>query len=243
MQSPNLKMTRLHKLEGPSQKIPLCRTIGTGYRHYQRWNEAMTDDDTQKPHGHKWGWKRGAQGWGGPPWMRDGMRGGPPFGLFGGRGAQRGPRMFGQGDLRLLLLALIADKPSHGYDLIRTIEAKFQGNYVPSPGTIYPTLTLLEEQELIESVTDAGSTKKSYSATLTGRQFLAENSEQVKALMARIDVMAGGTETHAPPESIMQAIHKLRYAIMAKPAGWGAAEQTRIRLIIEEAAKKILDVK
>jgi DNA-binding PadR family transcriptional regulator len=206
----------------------------------------MTDDDAGKPHGPQWGWKRKAASFGGPPfmrkWMEGGMAGGPPFGPFAGRG-QRGPRMFGQGDLRLLLLALIADKPSHGYDLIRTIESKFQGNYVPSPGTIYPTLTLLEEQELIASTTDLGSTKKSYSATLTGRQMLAENAEHVKALMARIDIMAGGAESHGPPESIVHAIHTLRYAIMAKQGGWEKPEQTRVRMILEEAAKRILEPK
>ena len=226
--------------------MPLCRNNGAGYRYDKRRNKKMTDDETDHSHGAKWGWKRKAAGFGGPPfmrkWMEGGMAGGPPFGPFGGRG-QRGPRMFGQGDLRLLLLALIADKPSHGYDLIRTIEAKFQGNYVPSPGTIYPTLTLLEEQELIASATDTGSTKKSYSATLAGRQFLAENSEQVKALMARIDIMAGGAETQGPPESVMHAIHTLRYAIMAKQGGWDKPEQARVRVIIEEAAKKILEVK
>ncbi len=206
----------------------------------------MTDDEAGKPHGPQWSWKRKAAGFGGPPfmrkWMEAGMAGGPPLGPFAGRG-QRGPRMFGQGDLRLLLLALIADKPSHGYDLIRTIEAKFQGNYVPSPGTIYPTLTLLEEQELIASATDAGSTKKSYSATLTGRQMLAENAEHVKALMARIDIMAGGAESHGPPESVVHAIHTLRYAIMAKQGGWDKPEQARVRVILEEAAKRILEPK
>ena len=191
---------------------------------------AMNTDD--KGCGQKWGWARKAgKEWGGPPWMRGG-----PFGMGGPMGGRS--RMFGQGDLRLLLLALIADKPSHGYDLIRTIETKFGGSYAPSPGAIYPTLTLLEEQELVESASAAGG-KKSYSATLAGRQFLAENSEQVKALMARIDIMAGAKEGSAIPEAIMHAIHTLRHAIMAK-GGWNDAEAARIREILEKAARDIL---
>jgi DNA-binding PadR family transcriptional regulator len=185
----------------------------------------MTDDDTGR--GPKWGWHRKGPGWGGPP-----------FGPFG-RGGGRAQRMFGQGDLKLLLLALIADKPAHGYDLIRTIEAKFGGSYVPSPGTIYPTLTLLEEQELITGEAQAGG-KKSYSATPAGRQFLAENSDQVKALMTRIDIMAGSSAHGAPPESIIHAVQTLRHAILAKPAGWTEEEEARIRKILEAAAREIM---
>jgi DNA-binding PadR family transcriptional regulator len=180
--------------------------------------------------GPKWGWARKDSGkqWGGPPWMRGG-----PFGMGGPRG-----RMFGQGDLRLLLLALIADSPSHGYDLIRTIEAKFNGTYAPSAGAIYPTLTLLEEQELVASNTEAGG-KKSYTATLAGRQFLAENSEQVKALMARIDIMAGSKEASAIPDAILHAVQTLRHSIMAK-GGWSGAEAERIKAILEKAAREIV---
>jgi DNA-binding PadR family transcriptional regulator len=179
--------------------------------------------------GPKWGWARkGAKDWGGPPWMRGG-----PFSMGGPRG-----RMFGQGDLRLLLLALIADKPSHGYDLIRTIEAKFGGTYAPSAGAVYPTLTLLEEQELVESAAEAGG-KKSYSATLAGRQFLAENSEQVKALMARIDIMAASKSGGEMPDSILHAIQTLRHAIMAK-GGWNGEEAARIRAILDKAAREIV---
>ncbi len=198
----------------------------------------MTRDD-DKGCGPKWGWARkgGKGAWGGPPWMRGG-----PFGAFaqggGPLGGARQGRMFGQGDLRILLLALIADKPSHGYDLIRTIEAKFGGEYSPSPGTIYPTLTLLEEQELVVGEAAPGG-KKSYSATLAGRQFLAENADQVKALMARIDIMADAKDGSAIPQAIMHAVQTLRHAIMAK-GGWSEDEAGRIRSILEKAAREII---
>ncbi len=62
-------------------------------------------------------------------------------------GARRGGgRLLGHGDLKLLLLALIEQQPRHGYELIRTIEEMFLGQYSPSPGAIYPTLTMLEER-------------------------------------------------------------------------------------------------
>ncbi len=159
------------------------------------------------------------------------MRGGP----FGG--SETGAHVRA-GRFRLLLLALIADGPSHGYDLIRTIEAKFGGAYAPSAGAIYPTLTLLEEQEFVASAAEAGG-KKIYSATLAGRQFLAENSEQVKALMARIDIMAGAKEGSAIPDAVMHAVQTLRQAIMAK-GGWGDTEMERIKGILEKAAREII---
>ncbi len=181
--------------------------------------------------GPKWGWKRGeGRGGFGPPWARFG-------GPFGG-GGPRGPRMFAQGDLRLLLLALIADKPAHGYDLIRTIEARFNGNYAPSAGTVYPTLTLLEEQDLIEPESDVGA-KKSYRATDAGRRYLQEHAEAVEALMRRIDIMSEGGAGGPPPAAIMHAIHTLRAAIMSK-AATSPEEQDRIRTIIERAARDIM---
>src|SRR5690606_14355271 len=90
---------------------------------------------------------RGARGYmcmaGGPGRGGGGHHGhGGPFGRnrggpFGGR---RGPRMFDSGALRLVVLGLIAEEPRHGYDIIKALEAKFQGAYSPSPGAIYPML-------------------------------------------------------------------------------------------------------
>lgn len=180
--------------------------------------------------GHHWGWGHRHKG-GHGVWER----GGPFNRPMGGRGR----RMFEHGDLRLLLLALMADTPSHGYDLIRSIEARFAGAYAPSPGTIYPTLTLLEEQELIEPEENSG-TKKSYRATDKGRAHLAKHAEEVRALMERIAVMAGAEETHMPPEPVMHAARTLRHAIMGKPGGWSMEESSRVRTILEDAARKIV---
>lgn len=78
----------------------------------------------------------------------------------GGRGGRGGRhRLFEHGDLRLVLLALVARKPSHGYELIKAIEEASSGLYVPSPGVIYPTLTLLEEQDFLEPLTTGNGRK------------------------------------------------------------------------------------
>ena len=193
------------------------------------------DDKSCKP---KWGWAR-KMGAGGPPWMKGGPFaggpfGGPPFGPFAGR---RG-RIFGQGDLPLLLLALIADQPSHGYDLTRTIEARFGGNYAPSAGAIYPKLTQLEKDGLIEPASDDGQ-RKAYRATPEGRDYLDGHADEVKALMARIEVMAA-TASSFPPERVIRAIMTMRHAIMGKPGVWTKDEERRVAEILEDAAKRIV---
>lgn len=164
---------------------------------------------------------------------RQSRRGGPPWAQFGPR---PGGRMFAQGDLRLLLLALIADRPSHGYELIRTIEDRFSGNYAPSPGAVYPTLTFLEEAGFIEPE-EFGASKKSYRITDAGTRHLQENADAVATLLAHIEAMAGSGEV--PPDSVLRAIATLRHAITGKPGGWSAAEAKRVSAVLEDAAKRI----
>tara|TARA_R110002124_G_scaffold262626_4_gene428748 strand:+ start:28 stop:570 length:543 start_codon:yes stop_codon:yes gene_type:complete len=100
------------------------------------------------------------------------------------RGGRR-RRAFEQGDLRLVILNLIAEQPRHGYDVIKAIEENFGGTYSPSPGVVYPTLTLLEDQGFA-TVTPEG-TKKLYSVTEEGRAFLETNKTSVEALSDRMD--------------------------------------------------------
>src|SRR6478735_3864923 len=102
-------------------------------------------------------------------------------GLSGGRG-HRGGRRF-------VLLQLIADKPAHGYELIKAIEDRLGGSYAPSPGVVYPTLTLLEEMGYLSVETADGSGRKRYSITASGQEFLTANREMADAMMSR---MSGG---------------------------------------------------
>jgi DNA-binding PadR family transcriptional regulator len=102
----------------------------------------------------------------------------------GGGDFMRAGRMLAQGDLRLIALALIAEQPRHGYDLIKQLEEKTSGWYSPSPGIVYPTLTYLEESGHLTSQTDG--TKKLYTITEEGRAYLEENREVVDAVMSRL---------------------------------------------------------
>ena len=117
-------------------------------------------------------------------------RHGRGFGWGGrhGRGdgddTMRAGRMLAQGDLRLIALALIAEQPRHGYDIIKVFEEKTSGWYSPSPGIVYPTLTYLEEAGYLTSQTDGS--KRLYTITAEGRAHLAENRAFVDALLERI---------------------------------------------------------
>jgi DNA-binding PadR family transcriptional regulator len=160
-------------------------------------------------------------------------------GAFGRGGGRFGGRMFGQGDLRLVLLASIARKPSHGYELIRSIEEKFGGAYAPSPGAVYPTLTLLEEQDLIRSESADGG-KKLYAVTPAGEAYLKENEAAVNGVMQRMDLAASALGARSTPESVREAVHTLRQALGMHRSAWTAEEEKRVARLIERAAKEIV---
>jgi DNA-binding PadR family transcriptional regulator len=103
----------------------------------------------------------------------------------GGHGGRSG-RMFEHGRLRLVLLQLIATKPAHGYELIKAVEDKTGGAYSPSPGVIYPTLTLLEELGYISVEASEGS-RKLYAITTTGQQHLSEQQPALAEMSRRFD--------------------------------------------------------
>jgi DNA-binding PadR family transcriptional regulator len=92
--------------------------------------------------------------------------------------------MLGQGDLKLIALALIAEQPRHGYDIIKVIEEKTAGWYAPSPGVVYPTLTFLEEVGQLASQPEGA--KKLYVITDEGRASLAENRANADAVLDRL---------------------------------------------------------
>ena len=123
------------------------------------------------------------------------------------RGSRR--RTFEQGDLRLVILKLIADEPRHGYDIIKAIEGNFGGTYSPSPGVVYPTLTLLDNQGFA-TVTPEG-TKKLYRVTDEGRDFLKDNQATVDALFARMDKARKTFSDDLAPE-IRRALQNFRTA-------------------------------
>jgi DNA-binding PadR family transcriptional regulator len=106
----------------------------------------------------------------------------------GGLGGRRG-RVFDHGDLRLVVLQLIAEKPRHGYEIIKAVEELVGGAYSPSPGVIYPTLTMLED--LGHATVTEQDGKKLHALTDQGRAYLEENRPAVEALQARMAQIAG----------------------------------------------------
>ncbi|CAN5359298.1 hypothetical protein BH09PSE5_BH09PSE5_45910 [soil metagenome] len=190
--------------------------------------------------GRHWG---GEHHFGGAPWGSDPrmQRGGRMGGGAGrGPGGGRGGRIFAQGDLRLVVLELISASPRHGYDIIKAIEEMFGGQYAPSPGAIYPTLTLLEEQDFLTSATAEGTGKKLYTITEAGRQHLAENRAVVDGVMSRMRMAARAMAGEAPPEAVSQAMHTLKHALMFRRGAWNEAEMLRVAKIIEDAANAIV---
>ena len=156
-----------------------------------------------------------------------------------GEGGHRRGRVFDQGDLRYVILALIAEKPRHGYELIKAIEDKLGGAYSPSPGVVYPTLTLLEELGHARVSADAGG-KKLYEITPEGAAFLAANRATVDAIFGRMaDVSAAQGGEPAP--QILRAIENLRFALRLKLARGGLSDaQVRdITAVLDDAARKI----
>jgi DNA-binding PadR family transcriptional regulator len=103
---------------------------------------------------------------------------------FGGGDILRAGRMLATGDLRLIALALIAEQPRHGYEIIKVLEDKTEGWYSPSPGIVYPTLTFLEEAGYVTAATEGA--KKLYTITNEGRAHLDENRDFVEAVLARL---------------------------------------------------------
>lgn len=132
-------------------------------------------------------------------------------------------RFFDHGDLRLVVLKLIADKPSHGYELIKAIETAAGGAYTPSPGVVYPTLTLLEELGYI-TVSEAGGGKKLHTLTPEGEAFLQANAPSISGLFARMAESAARSAAFSP--QILRARENLKTALRLKlTAGELSAEQ------------------
>jgi DNA-binding PadR family transcriptional regulator len=136
--------------------------------------------------------------------------------LYGGRhlGAGRRGRIFDHGDLRWVVLALIAERPRHGYEIIKEIEERVGGAYSPSPGVIYPTLTFLEETGLVSAKESEGG-RKLYAVLSEGEAQLAAHRGAVEALFHK---MAWVRERSAGAVSaqVVRALENLRLAVRLK---------------------------
>jgi DNA-binding PadR family transcriptional regulator len=169
------------------------------------------------------------------------------FGPFGGDRGRRGGfgsgRKLGSADLQLVLLALLADKPSYGYELIKALEERSGGYYVPSPGMIYPALTYLEE--LGYATVEVVGTRKLYRITDDGTAYLEANRANVDAIMAglakigeRMEDVRRAMDGDDVPTGIHAARHALRNALHAKRR-CSSDVASEIAKILERAAADI----
>jgi DNA-binding PadR family transcriptional regulator len=195
-------------------------------------------------HGHGCGGRHGGPRGGG--WGRGGFRpggfggwGGMPEGdpRGGGRGGRR--RMFDGSELRLVLLKLIEESPRHGYDLIREIEERTSGIYAPSPGVIYPTLTMLDDMGLIEEQKREGA-KKQFAITPAGTAHLDERREEVDALFARLAAL-GDLAQRTTGGPVRRAMGNLRSALQEKLADSEVDPETlhQVAAILDDATQRI----
>ena len=165
------------------------------------------------------------------------------------RPRKRRGRMFGSGELRLALLALINEEPRHGYELIRAIEDMTGGSYAPSPGAVYPTLQMLEEEGQIKPAKvkageddEDGSSKKPFKATKSGKAELAERADEVDELMGRLGehgIRAEKVKAKSP--DLFRAMGNLA-TVLKNRARAGKLDQKAIDEIvdiIDEVAKRI----
>jgi DNA-binding PadR family transcriptional regulator len=193
-------------------------------------------------------------------------------GGFPGERGWRGER-FGRGrkfaaaDLQLLILALLADKPRHGYEIIKAVDERSNGYYSPSPGMVYPALTYLEE--IGHATVEAEGTKKRYRITDDGRAHLDANRATVDAILEELDWIgrrmdrlrqifsghetaergdeAGDLESPVPSRGrryhVLAELHVARQRLKAALIGsFGSSpeEQRRVAEILDRAADEIL---
>jgi len=216
---------------------------------HQIFSEASEHYEHHRRHGHHCHGEdrhgRGERSRGG----RGGPGGRSPMGGDDGGNFMRG-RKFSSDDLQLLLLALLAERPSHGYELIKALHARTDGFYSPSPGMVYPALTYIEELGYADVTLQ--SNKKSYSLSPAGQVYLDSMQARVAELFAGLAHMARkmqyvrgaiSEETGAPENAawlplFVEARRALKHALMMKSEA-SHDEQRRIAAILARATDEI----
>ena len=189
--------------------------------------------------GPRGGWGAGRGGWFFDPgvigsfWMGGGRGRGGPF---------RGGRVFEQGDLKYVILRLLDEKPRHGYEIIKELEDRFGGAYSPSPGTVYPTLTMLEDLGYARATPEEGG-RKIYEITPEGRAYLAEHRSTVDDIFERI-ARFGESFFGAAMMDVNHAFKEVaRVVYGTAPRHARDAERLRkIRDVLERAARDVEEI-
>jgi DNA-binding PadR family transcriptional regulator len=196
---------------------------GHSHHHLQGWHARGRGERGGQPlHGHRHG--HAAVGFEGR-------------GERGGRGGAR-RRMFETGELRVVLLRLLEDHPRHGYDFIRELDARSGGSYTPSPGVIYPTLTLLEELGYVEAVASEGA-KQLFSITTEGRAHLEERRAEAEQALERLKTL-GAENNWFESGPVWRALQNLKTVLHERLSN---AHDKRalfeVAELLDEAAQKI----
>ncbi|MGH7020205.1 MAG: PadR family transcriptional regulator [Brevundimonas sp.] len=159
--------------------------------------------------------------------------------MRGGRHGRRGGggRMFEHGALRWVLLSMIADKPSHGYELIKGIESRMGGTYVPSPGVIYPSLALLEDMGAVSVAAEGG--KKRYAITDEGRRLLTENAEALAHIEMKMKALRGRPDRPARIAGAIEALRNATHQRLTQEPPLTEAQVEAIADLLEAAAEKV----
>jgi DNA-binding PadR family transcriptional regulator len=162
-------------------------------------------------------------------WSREG------HGRPGGK-RSKGGRLFDYGDFRHVVLTLLAEQPRHGYDIIRAIDQRTGGTYCPSPGVVYPTLSLLEDIGHARVLVGDGARNR-YEITADGRAFLRGNKRQIDGILSRMQHL-GSAHAGASPV-IVAAMDNLKAALRGGARPWSASEAQAVAAAIDSAAELI----
>jgi DNA-binding PadR family transcriptional regulator len=149
--------------------------------------------------------------------------------------------VFDHGDLRLVIMALLAERPRYGYEIIKALEERVGGDYSPSPGVIYPNLTLLEEVGHA-TVSEERGGRRLYTLSEEGLAYLAANKTAADAILARVD--EGAIHRAGPPPQVVRALENLTTSVRLRLKGRNATD-IEIRAIadaIDAAARTVEDV-
>ena len=194
----------------------------------RKWTAVMHEhDDFSEDVGHD-----ARDPWAGPRGRRALAGRGGPFG--GGRGgfAARGRRMR-RGDIRTALLAVLAEGPGHGYDVIQTLEQKSDGVWKPSPGSVYPTLQLLEDEGLVRSTEQDG--KRVYEITPAGREEAERRIEAAGGTPWDLAAQGGGSAAG----NLMRAVAAMHVAAKQLVVVGNAEQLEQAAAIVTDARKKL----
>ncbi len=164
------------------------------------------------------------------------------FSFGSGRRGGFGFRVFDRGDLKYVILKLLSKKPMHGYEVMRALEAESGGCYSASPGSVYPTLQMLEDQGYVSSEEQEG--KKVYSITEEGRAFLNENGDLVDDILDRVSEFTDRF-FRSEMRDLTRSFRKLAQATFERGVRWAETpdELQKVIEILERAAREIEDIK